>query len=137
MTTAMPITHNPQNTTRLFFDAGLPRELIVPITTDAESAAVMKKMAKRPIKMRGVMLLYDKVSNSLNSTASGEASPSNPSTPLMELTIYATPKTVKAKIRIKVGTPMVVRANSRKVRPREIFAINVPTNGVQVIHQAQ
>src|SRR5699024_882806 len=137
MTMAIPIMHKPQNTTRLFFGAGLPRELIVPITTDAESAAVMKKIAKTPIKIMGVMLLNGKVSNRVKSTASGEASPSNPSTPVMELIIDAPPKTMQDKRRIKVRTTIVVQANSRKVRTRENSAIKVPTNGVQAIHQAQ
>src|SRR5699024_1056398 len=137
MTIAMPSMHRPQNTTMLFFGAGLPRDVIMPMTTDAESAAVMKKIASTPIRMNGMMPLNGSVSNRLNSTASGEASPSNPSTPLIELMMDAPPKTVNARIRIRVGIPMVTSANSLSVRPREIRAMKVPTNGVQAIHQAQ
>src|SRR5690625_8045481 len=114
MTMAIPIMHSPQNTTRPFFGAGLPREVIIPITTEAESAAVMKKIASTPMSTNGMMVLKGNVLNRLNSTASGEASPSKPATPLMEFMIDAPPKTVNAKIRMSVGTPMVTSQNSRK-----------------------
>src|SRR5699024_12876337 len=129
--------HTRSNPTTGFVGAAWPREVIVRITTDAESAAVMKKIAKTPMRIYGVILLHGSVSNSLNRTASGEASPSNPSTPLTEFKIDEPPKTVNAKIRIKLGTPMVTSANSRSVRPREIRAIYVPTKWVHAIHHAQ
>src|SRR5699024_12393783 len=103
----------------------------------AESAGVTRKIARSPMRIMGVMLLNGKVANRLDGPASGEASPAIPCPPVVELIIDAPPKTVKAKMSVKVGTPIVVKANARKVRPREIFAIKVPTNGVQAIHQAQ
>src|SRR5699024_11245703 len=55
MTTAMPIIHKPQKTTSSLFGAGLPLEDMVPMTTDAESAGVMKKMAGAKGKRKGGM----------------------------------------------------------------------------------
>ena len=35
------------------------------------------------------------------------------------------------------GTMMTTVTNSRRVRPREIFAMNIPTKGVHETHHAQ
>ena len=47
------------------------------------------------------------------------------------------PNTVIHKKVKPVGTSSTPMANSRTVRPREIRAINMPTNGDQEIHHAQ
>ena len=47
------------------------------------------------------------------------------------------PKTVIQRKVKAVGTSSTPMMNSRTVRPREIRAMNIPTNGDQAIHQAQ
>ena len=46
-----------------------------------------------------------------------------------KMQIHATP--------IAVGTKMAPKVNSRMVRPREMRAMNMPTNGAQANHQLQ
>ena len=133
----MPIIARPQKTTTSFFGAVSPCEESVPMTTDAESAEVMKKTARTKMSTNGVSCASGRVSKSAKSTCSGVAEPSKPATPSRESVIAAPPKTVKASARIRLGTARVTTANSRSVRPREMRAMNMPTNGVQAIHQAQ
>ena len=47
------------------------------------------------------------------------------------------PKMVNARMSTVVGTTMVTMTNWRSVRPREMRAMNMPTNGVHAIHHAQ
>ncbi|MNC67623.1 hypothetical protein D3C75_1181330 [compost metagenome] len=47
------------------------------------------------------------------------------------------PKTVIHRKVKAVGTSSTPMTNSRTVRPREMRAMNMPTNGDQAIHQAQ
>ena len=47
------------------------------------------------------------------------------------------PKTVIHRKVNPAGTSSTFNRNSRTVRPREIRAMNIPTNGDQAIHQAQ
>ena len=63
MTTAMPIMHAPQNNTMSFFGAGSPLEDMVPMTTEAESAEVMKKIERMTIRSTEVMLYSGSCSN--------------------------------------------------------------------------
>ena len=56
ITVAIPIMHAPQNTTTSLFGAGLPWEDMVPITTDAESADVTKKIVRTAISRNGVIV---------------------------------------------------------------------------------
>ncbi len=137
MTTAMPIMHRPQNTTTSLLGEGLPREDIVPMTTEAESAEVMKKIASTAMSRNGVICASGSCANMSKSTCCGEAEPSKPATPSWLRRTAVPPKMVNARMRMAVGASMVTSTNSRSVRPREILAMNMPTNGVHAIHHAQ
>ena len=77
----MPIMHRPQKTTTSFFGEGSPLEDRVPMTTEAESAEVMKKMESTTITTNGVNWASGRFSNTVNSSDSAVASPSVPGTP--------------------------------------------------------
>src|SRR5699024_47106 len=47
------------------------------------------------------------------------------------------PNTLNQMILTIVGTKSTAPTNSRMVRPREILAMKMPTNGLQLIHQPQ
>src|SRR5699024_5565184 len=117
--------------------AGLPREDMVPMTKVAESAEDTKKMLRTITRSTGVIEFKGSWSNNAQRTCSLSAVPSNSARPWLWKLIAAPPKIVKARIKITVGAAIVASANSRMDRPREIRAMNIPTNGVQAIHQAQ
>ena len=51
--------------------------------------------------------------------------------------IAVPPRTAKASTMIEEGISSTPSTNCRMVRPREIFAVNTPTKGAQLTHQAQ
>ncbi len=51
--------------------------------------------------------------------------------------IPESPNTVNHRDPISVGASRTPKTNSRTVRPREMRAMNMPTNGAQLIHQPQ
>ena len=59
------------------------------------------------------------------------------STPLRWASIAAPPKIANQSRLTTLGTRMTPATNWRIERPRLIRAMNMPTNGVQEIHQAQ
>ena len=133
----MPIMHRPQKTTINLLGAGFPFSDRVPMTTEAESAEVMKKTASTKMMRNGVIVPSGRLSNSENKTFSEVAEPSNPGMFSRLKLIAVPPKIVNARMRINVGASVVTSANWRIVRPREIRAMNMPTNGVHAIHHAQ
>ena len=56
---------------------------------------------------------------------------------LSPASIPVTPKTLNQTIPITVGTNNTAIMNSLIVRPLDTRAINIPTNGLQLIHQPQ
>ncbi len=64
-----------------------------------------------------------------------------PSTSMSQLSrcrrIAESPKIVNHSAPITLGTSNTAPTNSRMVRPREMRAMNMPTNGAQLIHQPQ
>ena len=75
----------------------------------------------------------------INKAVCGEAAISiNCSVEKWSTTLNATPlKTENHKMDKSVGTIITPRTNSLIVRPFEIRAIKIPTNGAQDSHQAQ
>ena len=59
------------------------------------------------------------------------------STPFCCIRMAAPPKTANQTRLTRLGTNSTPVTNCRMVRPREMRAMNMPTNGVQDIHQAQ
>ena len=59
------------------------------------------------------------------------------STPSCWTLIAAPPKTQNHTSDTRLGTSSTPVTNWRMVRPREIRAMNMPTNGVHEIHHAQ
>ncbi|MNV60922.1 hypothetical protein D3C71_1534070 [compost metagenome] len=110
------------------------------MTSEPESAEVTKKTATRATARVEVMAVPGRYSRKWNRavdrsacTASEMAPPAMPrSRPMAEL-----PKTVIHRKVKAVGTSSTPMTNSRTVRPREMRAMNMPTNGDQAIHQAQ
>ena len=76
------------------------------------------------------------VSSRAKSEASAEAAPAR-SAPFCCALMPAPPKIANHTRLTTVGTRRTPVTNSRMVRPREIRAMNIPTNGVHETHHAQ
>ncbi len=70
-----------------------------------------------------------------NMTFSPDSSISRPR-PSRFILMDVPPKITNQAMEIADGTSTTTVTNSRIVRPREIFAMNMPTNGDHEIHQA-
>ena len=109
------------------------------MTKAPESAEVMKKTLIRITASAEVMPEAGSRSKKLNSRASTLlalcASACSP--PCSDSQMALLPNTVIHSRLNAVGTNSTPRMNSRRVRPREMRAINSPTNGDHEIHQAQ
>ncbi|MNE79493.1 hypothetical protein D3C80_1759840 [compost metagenome] len=110
------------------------------ITREPESAEVTKKTATRAMARVEVIAVPGRYSKKWKRavdrsvcTASEMAPAATPRSRLMaELPKTVIHRKVKAE-----GTSNTPIRNSRTVRPREMRAMNMPTNGDQAIHQAQ
>src|SRR5690606_7738893 len=110
------------------------------MTSDPESADVTKNTATKITARVEVKADQGRYSKKLNkaSEASMAASADNcpPASPISRK-IAVLPNTVIHRNVNTVGTMSTPNTNSLTVRPREMRAINMPTNGDQEIHQAQ
>ena len=113
----------------------VPRWDSVPMTIDAASAPDTKKIATSSIAITPSTAPSGMVSSSPNSCPSVERDAR--SVPLRCRLIAAPPKIANQSRLTALGMRTTPATNWRIVRPRLIRAMNMPTNGVQEIHQAQ
>jgi hypothetical protein len=110
------------------------------MTSEPESDEVMKKMATSrmaSVEVRPLNGRYSKKWKSPVEISAAMARPTSPAAIPVSMTIAVLPNTV---IQMKVkpaGMKSTAVTNSRTVRPREMRAINMPTNGAHEIHHAQ
>ncbi len=136
MTAATAPVSTPQNTTTRLVGSIEPLWESVPMTIEAASAPDTKKMATSTITTTPATAASGKWSSSPNSWASWLAWPARSVPP--RCTSMAVPPRMANQIRLTtLGTTMTPPTNWRMVRPRLIRAMNIPTNGVHEIHQAQ
>ena len=149
MTAATAPVSTPQNTTVRRDGSIVPRSDSVPMTIEAASAPDTKKMPTRTMTRTVVTLASGYWSSSWNSTPSKltEATPSTLVTRSSAVvavaaaarwaSMAAPPKIANHTSVTMLGTSRTPVTNCRMVRPRLIRAMNMPTNGVHEIHQAQ
>lgn len=113
-----------------------PNMDIEPITVEAESAEVMKKVPSRITATTPTISPAGRLCSRLNSWVSALPSPQMDS-PSRSMVIAVPPKMANQIMETPAGTKSTPRQNSRMVRPREMRARNMPTNGDQEIHQDQ
>ena len=115
-----------------------PPEHSTSMTKEPESEDVMKKKTITSNATTLVMVAHGMVLSSWNSEVLVSTAPSTSMSPKSRSRwMPESPKTVNHSDPITVGTSSTVVTNSRMVRPREIRAMNIPTNGAQLIHQPQ
>src|SRR5699024_5318999 len=110
--------------------SGSPRCDIELMTMDAESAEVTKNTRIETIASTVVTVPSGRLWSISNNMASAEPESLNPM-PVRSWYMDAPPKIKNQIEQTTAGTTMTTVTNSRKVRPREILAMNMPTNGVQ------
>src|SRR5690625_4786008 len=115
---------------------GIPRWLIEPITIEAESAEVTKKMTIDAIATIEVIMPSGRLPKTSNNMSSGEPEPEM-FFPRDSIHIDVPPKMLNHVKHTIEGTTMTTVTNSRRVRPREILAMNRPTKVVHETHHAQ
>src|SRR5699024_4922821 len=106
-----------------------------PITVDAESAEVMKKVASRIIPITAATEPPGKDCSRLNSSASVDSPEMD--VPFWSKWIAVPPKIAYQRVDTPAGTSMTPRQNSRTRRPPELRPKNIPPNGDQEIRHAQ
>ena len=112
----------------------------VPRTKVAESAEVIKNV---PIKKMATMDMIEPMGNCSRRMNKATSIPRASMTCLIPTcsnrssAMAVPPNTENQNAQKIVGTRRTPRTNSRTVRPLEILAMNIPTNGAQAIHQAQ
>ncbi len=136
MTIAMPARHAPQKMTIHLLGSGRPRWVMVPMTTEAESALVTKKMPMTTMASTEVTAVSGSWSKSPKSMDSAPFSTER-SAPFFAKNMAEPPKTMNHRMHTEAGTTSTTVTNWRMVRPREILAMNMPTNGDHESHQAQ
>ena len=112
-----------------------PRCESVPMTIDAASAPDTKKIATRTMASTDTARPAGTTASSPNSCSS--VSCEARSVPVRCRLIAAPPKIANQSRLTTLGMRMTPATNWRIVRPRLMRAMNMPTNGVQEIHQAQ
>ena len=135
-TAAMAASATPHTTVVQRRGSGLPFSDRLAMTIDAESALVMKKMTIEIIASTEVIAPAGSSRSSRNSMSWPDSASLSPA-PVVSSHIDAPPTTVNHTRHTTLGTTMTVVTNSRRVRPRLILAMNMPTNGVQDTHHAQ
>jgi hypothetical protein len=106
------------------------------MTIEAASAPETKKIATSTMTSTVITVASGYCSSTPNSWPSVVACPAT-STPSRCAAMPAPPKTANQTRLTTLGTSSTPVTNWRIVRPRLIRAMNMPTNGVQEIHQAQ
>ena len=114
-----------------------PPAVIVSITSVPESQPVTKKIRIRPIAIKDVNCAQGSAPSSTNNCVSSDALVRSAPLPATIWAILASPKIVSHNMPSKLGKITAPAINSRTVRPSEIRAMNIPTNGAQLIHHAQ
>ena len=120
--------------------SSLPPEVIMSITSEPESDEVTKKVIINKVATSDIRVDQGSCSSIIN-IAVGESA-NAVFTKLMPLSASSMvsamlPKKLSHKKVKPAGTKSTPTMNSRIVRPREMRAMNMPTNGDQEIHQAQ
>ena len=112
---------------------------MVAMTTDAASAPLMKNSAIRKTQIAELSTGRGSASSAVNSESSGvaERTPRCPPCRCAPARCRCRPTTANQKKPNPVGAATTPMMNSRMVRPREMRATNMPTNGAQETHQAQ
>ena len=126
----------PQKMTVLRCGSMVPRSDSEPITMDAASAPETKNTATSTITTTVDTVASGYSPSRPNSCPSTVPSPAG-SAPSCWALIAAPPNTQNQTNETRLGTIRTPVTNCRMVRPREIRAMNMPTNGVQEIHHAQ
>src|SRR5690606_26993253 len=117
-----------------------PPAAIVSMTSEPESAEVTKKMAISitvRVEVTAEKGRYWKNWNSATERSACTAVASAPPATVVSICMAVLPKTVIQKNVNPAGMKRTATTNSRTVRPREMRAMNMPTNGDQEIDQAQ
>lgn len=108
------------------------------MTNEPESDDVTKKNTITSTARTLVIAPIGKPSSNRKSDVLVSTAPLTSMSPLLRCRNNAeSPKIVNHSEAITVGTSSTAPMNSRIVRPREIRAMNIPTNGAQLIHQPQ
>src|SRR6056297_4083161 len=115
----------------------LPPAVIVSITSEPESDEVMKNTITSTMPTKEVISVSGSSPSITNNFSSSAASrtPSKPEP--MNWLMAVPPKAVIHRTETSDGTSSTATRNSRTVRPRLTRAMNMPTKGDQLIHQAQ
>src|SRR5690606_23284265 len=119
--------------------SGTPLVVMMSITRLAESDEVTKKVTTSAVAMLIEMVSSGRCSrkrNSATATSSLTAATRLPA-PVSWMNSAVLPNTVNQKKVKAAGTSSTPTMNSRTVLPRDIRAMNMPTNGDQEIHQPQ
>ena len=118
---------------------GWPPELIMPSTSTAESPEVTKNTNTSTVATAAMIAPRGSASNIANSAVDTSADTASAiGAPCMISSVKAVPpKTENHTKAASEGASTVPRMNSRMVRPRETRAMNKPTKGDQLTHQAQ
>src|SRR5699024_10761645 len=125
--------------TRVTFGVSMsPPVASMSITSEPESEEVTKKNTTTMTASSEVIVAHGMECKSSNSEVSKSSSPSGATSPCSRCRLIAeSPKMVNHTVAIRVGAMIVPSTNWRIVRPREMRAMNMPTNGAQLIHQPQ
>ena len=120
-------------------ERGSPREAIESTTYAPESAEVTKNTAINKIASHDTGPAHGRYSQKRNRSASTlpTVCASAPPAMCVSTQMAPLPKAVIHKRLKAVGTSSTPTTNSRMVRPREMRAMNMPTNGDHEIHHAQ
>jgi hypothetical protein len=118
----------------------LPPDAMVSMTSEPESAEVMKKMhtsTTASVDVTAGQGRYWKNWNKATERSALTAAASAPWATVVSMNIAVLPNTVIQKKVKPAGMNSTATMNSRTVRPREMRAMNMPTKGDHEIHQAQ
>src|SRR5699024_7962171 len=137
ITMAMPPITSPQNITISFGGSCRPRVVRIPMTTEAETAAVMKKIAKLTMISNGKHSAYGRVPTRVNSTCGAAISSVNPGLPSRYIQIEDAPITPYTTNSSDDGLSITPKINWRMVLPREMREMKIQTTGYYEIHQSQ
>ena len=136
---AMPATSTPQMTFTRGGGFSLPPVLIMPSTRVAESPEVTKNTSTSTVATPVMRPPSGSASNTLNSAVDTSALTASAMGRPCRISMFSAvpPNTENQTKAASVGASTVPRMNSRMLRPRETRAMNRPTNGDQLTHQAQ
>ena len=130
-----------QNTRWATGGSSFPPADVMSMTSEPESDDVTKKIIRRTTLANEASCAIGSTSSILNSASSGFHSVIIWDTPVYPSKsswwMAVAPKTLIHSKEHSAGRRRTQIINSRTVRPLEMRAMNIPTNGVHEIHQAQ